>query len=117
MAAIFVRNTVLRWRWDDVLIDGERAVREMTGAFVAAVEARDLGYPTRMGIRLRAVSSGRLVIEVHDSAENASVIADSGRLVTETVERISVRCGQYCTAGRTVLWAEIGRPEAASRWA
>ncbi|WP_147289029.1 hypothetical protein [Nocardia mexicana] len=116
VTAMFVRNTLFKWQWGDVLVDAERAVREMTNCFVAALDACDLGYPTRMSVRLRAVSAGRLIVELHDSVENAAAIAGSGNLISKYVERISARCGQYRTGGRTVLWAELGRPELASRW-
>ncbi|MBB5914181.1 hypothetical protein BJY24_003048 [Nocardia transvalensis] len=117
VARIFVHNTLIRWQWGDVLIDGECAVQELITAFVAAVEACPLGYPTRMTLRLRVLSAARLVVELHDSPENAQVIIDSGRLITECVERISVRCGRHSAGGRTVLWAELGRPEVSTRWA
>jgi hypothetical protein len=115
VAAMFVRNTLHRWQWADVLVDAERAVHELAKAFVAAVEDAELPYPTRMTLRLRAASARRLVVELHDSFENAAVIADSGWLVSDCVERISVRCGQHSHNGRTVVWAELARPEL-DRW-
>ncbi|WP_280385998.1 hypothetical protein [Nocardia wallacei] len=116
VAAMFVRNTLFKWQWGDVLVDAERAVREMANSFVAAIEECDLGYPTRMSIRLRAISAGRLIVELHDSVENSAAVAASGNLINERVERMSARSGQYRTGGRTVLWAELGRPEPGSRW-
>lgn len=113
---MFVRNTLVRWAWSDVLADAERAVHDLTKAFVAAVEDRELEYPTRMTLRLRAESAARLVVELHDSPENAAIIAESGRLISDYVERISVRCGQHCASGRTVIWCELGRPEVSSPW-
>lgn len=116
VAGMFLRNTLFRWGWTDLLGDAERAVHDLTKAFVAAVEDRELGYPTRMTLRLRAESAARLVVELHDSPENAGVVAESGRLISDYVERISVRCGQHFAGGRTVIWCELGRPEGSSRW-
>ena len=116
VAAIFVRNTLMyRWGWADLVIEAEHAVREMTSMFVAAILRFDRTDPTRMTLRLRAVSSGRLVIELYDSPANDDIITDTPRLISEHLERLSVRCGRHRSGGRTVVWCEIGRPEL-SRW-
>lgn len=115
VAALFVRNTLHRWGWADVLVDAECVVRELTTAFVAAVAQAGVTDPTRMTLRLRAPAYRRLVIELRDGPDNAAVIAQAGSLITERVARIGVRSGRYCANGRTVLWCELARPEL-SRW-
>ncbi|WP_280384215.1 hypothetical protein [Nocardia wallacei] len=89
---------------------------DLTASFVTVIEECGLDHPTRMTLRLRAMSAARLVVELHDSAENAEFIAGSGTLITEYVERASIRCGQHYTGARTVLWSELSRPEL-GRWA
>ncbi|MBB5917463.1 hypothetical protein BJY24_006375 [Nocardia transvalensis] len=116
VAGMFLRNTLFRWGWMDVLTDAGRAVHDLTTAFVAAMEDSPVRYPTRMTVRLRAVSAARLVVEVQDSPENAGVIAEAGRLISADIERNSVRCGQHTIGGRTVVWAELSRPEPSTRW-
>ncbi len=79
-----------------MLADAERVVHDLTKAFAAAVEDYELQYPTRLTLWLRAESAARLLVEVHDSPENSMIIAESGRLVSDYVERIkSARCGQH----------------------
>ncbi|WP_024799844.1 hypothetical protein [Nocardia sp. BMG51109] len=111
VAVWFVRNTLHKWLWTDVLTDAELAAHELTAALVGAVEARQPLPPTRITLRLRPVSPARLVIEVHDSPENAHLVAEAERLISETVERISVRCGRHHNGRRAVLWSELARPE------
>ncbi len=115
VAKMFVRNVLHRWWWVDVLADSEFVVHELTTAFVDAVADHERPHPTRMSIRLRAVSATRLVIEVHDSADNAALLESAGRLVTEAVQHRSVRCGRHTAHGHTMLWAELCRPEL-GRW-
>lgn len=114
-AALFVRNTLHRWGWADLLVDAEYATRELTTAFVTAVAAAEYSTPTRMVLRLRALSRRRLVVELRDSPGNADLIATSEYLLSTHLQRISVHSGRCCTAGRTVLWCELARPEL-SRW-
>ncbi|WP_157117352.1 hypothetical protein [Nocardia vaccinii] len=115
IAGLFVRNTMHRWFWADVLVDAERLAVELTASFVTAVTSSMLDHPTRMMLRLRAISAVRVVVELRDSPENAHVVAAAGPLITPCVEKISVRCGQHVVAGRTMLWAELARPEL-RRW-
>lgn len=115
VATHFVRNTLHGWGWADVLVDAERATRELTTTFVTAMAKAGVTTSTRMTLRLRAPADRRLLIELRDSAENAHVIEEAGDLITEQVERISVRSGQFRANGRTVLWCELARPEL-SRW-
>ncbi|WP_245671266.1 DUF4254 domain-containing protein [Nocardia amamiensis] len=111
VAEMFVRNTLHKWGWAGVLVNAERVTHELTTAFVTAIEHQGLATPTRMTLRLRAVSSARLVVELHDSPENATIIGGAGRLISECVERISVRYGRHSAGGRTVLWCELERPQ------
>ncbi|MEU2034937.1 hypothetical protein [Nocardia amamiensis] len=111
VAEMFVRNTLHKWDWADMLADAERVTHELATAFVAAIDEHPPANPTRMTLRLRAVSPSRLVVELHDSPENARIIGGAARLISECVERISVRYGRHSAGGRTVLWCELGRPE------
>lgn len=117
VAGMFIRNTLRRWLWMDVLIATERAATELTTAFITAVEAAALEYPTRMTLRLRTISAARVVVELRDSPENAPIIAAAGPLlITPALEEVSVRCGGHTTpAGRTLVWSELSRPEL-QRW-
>ncbi|MBF6174653.1 hypothetical protein [Nocardia blacklockiae] len=115
VARMFVRNSLFRWQWGDVLHDADGVTQVMCRSFVAAVEAYGLGYPTRMTLRLRVLSAARLIVELHDSAENAALVSTSDQLVTAEIEQRSVRCGRHRAGGRTVLWAELARPEF-GRW-
>lgn len=115
VAGMFVRNTVIRWLWVDLLTATECVVHDLTTAFIDALTACELAHPTRMSLRLRSAASGRLIVEVRDSPENAHLIAHAGRLISDRVERMSVRCGQHCAGGRTVLWSELRRPEFGDR--
>lgn len=115
IAGLFVRNAMHRWFWADVLVDAERVAVELTASFVAAVSSAMPDRPTRMMLRLRAISAARVIVELRDSPENAPVVAAAGPLITPCVEKISVRCGQHVVAGRTMLWAELSRPEL-QRW-
>ncbi|NQE91215.1 hypothetical protein [Nocardia terpenica] len=109
-ATLFLRRALQKWQWTDVRLQVERAVLDLVGAFVAVMEDARLSYPTRITLLLRIATSDRLVIEVHDSTENASIIAASGRLISDYVQRFSTRCGQYRHTERTVVWCEIARP-------
>ncbi|RDI50140.1 hypothetical protein [Nocardia mexicana] len=115
IAGMFLRNTLTRWLWADVMVDADRAVHDLTKAFVAVIETRQLPYPTRMTLRLRAASATRLIVELHDSPENAHITTESGNLISPRIENISVRCGQHTNRGRTILWCELARPEY-NRW-
>ncbi|WP_153414723.1 hypothetical protein [Nocardia macrotermitis] len=106
----FCRYTLHRWRWADALTDAERIVHDLTSAFVAAVADSEPNCPTHMAVWLRRPSEHSVVVEVRDSPGNADVIARSGNLISATVEQLSTHCGQHCSAGRTVLWAELTRP-------
>lgn len=115
VAGWFVRNTLTRWLWADVLFDAQLAVYELTKAFVAAAEDGDAAEPTRMTVRMRAISTTRLVLEIHDSPGNAEIIAAADQLISPCVTSIAVRSGQCRTDGRTTAWCELARPEF-NRW-
>ncbi|MBO0853043.1 MAG: sensor histidine kinase [Nocardia sp.] len=110
VAAVFVRNTLHRWQWGDVLVDAECVVRELITAAVDAVTADGPGYPTRITVRLNAIASTRLRVEIRDCPDNAAAIAAAERLTTDRVEHLSARCGRHHAHGRTTLWAELTRP-------
>ena len=111
IAGWFVRNTLTRWLWVDMLFDAQVAVYELTKAFVSVVQASGPDEPTRMTVRLRAISTSRLVIEVHDSPDNAEIVAAADDLISDCVASTAIRCGLHRTKGRTAAWCELARPE------
>jgi hypothetical protein len=115
VAGWFVRNTLTRWLWADVLFNAELVTYELTKTFIGAVQDHELTDPTRMTIRLRAISVNRLVVEIHDSPDNAAALAEADDLISECVEQVSVRSGIYRRDGRTTVWCELARPEG-NRW-
>lgn len=104
-----------RWWWTDVRFDAELVTYELTKAFVAAIQNNEPDEPTRMTVRLRAISANRLVIEVHGSPADTAVLTEAEELISECVHNTSVRAGQYRTKGRTIVWCELARPEF-NRW-
>lgn len=115
VAGWFTRATLMRWQWGDVLFDAASVTYELTKAFVGAIVEHEPDSITRMTLRLRTLSAGRLLVELHDSPENAPWIAGARDLISKQVGHIAVRSGRYEAAGRTVLWCELARPEL-SRW-
>ncbi|WP_067670334.1 hypothetical protein [Nocardia miyunensis] len=115
IAGRFVRNTLTRWLWVDALFDAQLAIYELTKAFVSVVQAADAIEPTRMTVRVRAVSTSRLVLEVHDSPDNAEILSAADNLISERIRRTAIRCGLHRTNGRTTAWCELARPEF-NRW-
>ncbi|WP_067887111.1 hypothetical protein [Nocardia vaccinii] len=115
VAGWFVRRKLTAWWWHDVLFDSVLVTYELVKAFVAAVADDDSSRITRLTLRLRALSAGRLVIEVHDSPENAHLISAADNLISAQVEHIAHHCGRHEHHGRTVLWCELARPEL-TRW-
>ncbi|MQY20440.1 hypothetical protein [Nocardia macrotermitis] len=111
VAGWFVRNTLRRWVWIDILFTAELVTYELTKAFVTAVQDHEPNAPTRMTVRLRAISANRLVIEVHDSPANTAALAQADGLISECAHEASVRSGQCRAGGRTVVWCELARPE------
>ncbi|MGF6887249.1 hypothetical protein ABIA39_004384 [Nocardia sp. GAS34] len=115
VAGWFVRNTLTRWLWADVLFNAELVTYELTKAFVGTVQDCEPADPTAMTIRLRAISANRLVVEVHDSPGNAAVLGEAEELISECVQDVSVRSGVFRRHGRTTVWCELARPEG-DRW-
>jgi len=115
VAGWFVHKTLMSWWWTDVLFDGVYVTYELAKAFVGAVQEHEPDSVTRMTLRLRALSTGRLVVELHDSSENAAWIAAADGLISEQVAHLALRSGRYEANGRTVLWCELARPDS-SRW-
>ncbi|MFI9511243.1 hypothetical protein [Nocardia sp. NPDC052566] len=107
VAQMFVRNTLRRWWWDHMTPVAECVVEELAMQFVTVLHQHELAVPTRMTIRIRALEGGHLVIEVHDSPENAHLFAQAGPLTTARIERLATRCGQCHNGGRTVVWCEL----------
>ncbi len=115
VAGWFVRKKLTAWWWHDVVFDAVLVTYELVKAFVAAVADDDPSRVTRLTLRLRALSAGRLVIEIHDSPENAHLISAADNLISDQVEHIAHHCGRHEHHGRTVLWCELTRPEL-TRW-
>lgn len=115
VAGWFVRRKLTAWWWHDVLFDAVLVTYELVKAFVTAVADDDPDRITRLTVRLRALSAGRLIIEVHDSPENAHLIAASENLISDQVQHTAHHYGRYTHQGRTVLWCELARPDL-SRW-
>ena len=115
VAGWFVRKKLTAWWWHDVVFDAVLVTYELVKAFVAAVADDDPSRVTRLTLRLRALSAGRLVIEIHDSPENAHLISAADNLISDQVGHIAHHCGRHEHHGRTVLWCELTRPEL-TRW-
>ncbi|WP_157129585.1 hypothetical protein [Nocardia amamiensis] len=109
-AQAFVERVLQSWRWSSLIFAANTVVADFVASFVEAVDGQQHKAGTRMAIRLRAVSGGHLVIEAHDSIENARYIADVKQIVQPRVRQISARWGRYCTGERTVVWAELAPP-------
>ncbi|MQY19490.1 hypothetical protein [Nocardia macrotermitis] len=115
VAGWFVRRKLTAWWWYDLLFDGVLVTYELVKAFVTAVAEDDPSRVTRLTLRLRALSAGRLVIEVHDSPENAHLISAADNLISTQVQHVAHLYGRHEHHGRTVLWCELARPEL-TRW-